>query len=154
MFANFLHVILVDAVTCYPGLWEEEPNGWFTEATGPLCSGQDYGGDMNDKWDYFYIHVRSHGPIIAHLVFDEGNEPEKDVQLLLYDRNYVLRDYEHCHPYLLEYPNASPGVYYLGVYNNLQEPEQPQYTIRVTYPAKVHEFSGLASPIPSGEGQH
>ncbi len=123
---NYLPVAMKNYSTYFIGPMEQEPNNTFSQANGPLRSGQNYFG-YPDQYDLFSIQLYIGGVITVDLT----NHTGQGVSLALYDQSQQLVDQET--PTHLEY-TALPGMYYIYIYTASGHNNTHQYTLRVTYP--------------------
>lgn len=111
---------------------EHEPNNDWNLANGPLRSGSDYYGYVDDEMDIYYFDTTHTGKVIADLM----NMPAGDIQFQLYSVADLSKPlvYDTEAPFHLEYTISVPaGKYYLLIYNTTLNPAV-QYTVKVTYP--------------------
>ena len=114
-----------NSVPCFVEPGEVEPNNTYADATGPLCSGQDYSGYPDDTNDYFSLYLRTSGPVNITLTNHTGG----DVQLVLYyqtptttcpnnqDPKYptiCARDFQA--PFGIAFNATAAGWYYIRIY--------------------------------------
>ncbi len=122
----YLPTVSREVSSYFEGPWEQEPNNTFSQANGPLRSGQDYFG-YPDQYDLFSIRLYTGGVITVDLADHSG----QGVSLALYDQSQQLVDQET--PTHLEY-TAQPGLYYVYIYTASGHNNNIRYILRVTYP--------------------
>ena len=111
--------------------WEQEPNNKpFSQANGPLSSGENLYGYPNDAWDCFKFNLPSAGPIAISLT----QQTAQGVQLLLYyQTQYNLIVQEPSEPYYVEYA-GQPGLYCTCIYAVSGFNADLPYTLLGTFP--------------------
>jgi hypothetical protein len=117
-------------------VWEQEPNNPYAVANGPLVSGVQYRGYVDDTDDYFWIETKNRGQIQVHL----RDFVVEGWLLLYYDKPhlppaeagcYLSRAATSCD---VTYPgNDPPGRYYIRVFAENNNGSVP-YTLWATFP--------------------
>jgi hypothetical protein len=128
----------------WPGPWEDEPNNDYSQANGPLRSGEDYFGFPNDTNDYFSIYLQAAGSINITLT----NQTGAGVELLLYyqtpfascpnsqvpqDSRVCARDFGAKTNFAVAYNATNGGWYYIRIFTGSNY-NNTKYTLRTTYP--------------------
>jgi hypothetical protein len=132
---TYLPFVSYKMKTFFEGPFELEPNNTYTQANGPIRSGQDYQGYPDDVNDYFSFTTGTTGDIAINLSNHTGN----GVQVILYYQSTAHREEPPCQKpdggtsCVITYPARPGGSYYLQIYTVSNFNTTP-YTLRVTYP--------------------
>ncbi len=132
---TYLPFVSFRTKTFFEGPFELEPNNKYTQANGPIRSGQDYQGYPDDVNDYFSFTTGTTGDIAINLSNHTGN----GVQVILYYQSTAQRVDPVCQKpdggtsCVITYPARPGGLYYLRIYTVSNFNTTP-YTLRVTYP--------------------
>ena len=118
----FLPSVLRERPPYFAGPAEFEPNNNQNEATGLLCSGYEYTGLPNDRYDIFSLEAAS-GLVIVNLT----NHLPSGVQLQLHHQtittNPIALDVNGADGYRVEVPNAPTGRYYVVISTLAPDPD-------------------------------
>jgi hypothetical protein len=120
----------------FEGPFELEPNNKYTQANGPINSGQNYQGYPDDANDYFSFTTGTTGDIAINL----SNHIGSGVQVILYYQSTDQRVEPVCQKpdggttCAITYPSRPGGLYYLRIYSVSGYNNTTPYTLRVTYP--------------------
>ena len=110
----FLPSVLRERPLYFAGPEEFEPNNNQNEATGLICSGYEYVGLPNDRYDIFLLEATS-GLVIVNLT----NHLPSGVQLQLHHQTItshpIAIDVNGADGYRIELPNAPAGRYYVVI---------------------------------------
>ncbi len=129
---SYLPAVLNNYINYFDGSWEVEPNNSYTEANGPLRSGQDYFGYPNDQKDYFSFLMLQNGDITIDLTGHTGS----GVQLQLFYESITNRvDYDSQPPYQISLSNQPAGTYYVYIFTESGFNTTNAYTLHADYPA-------------------
>lgn len=140
---NFLIPIIFDvpyiAPPCFSGPDEREDNDSASQAPGPLCRGAIITGHAEDQLDYFMFETNTVGTI----TIDVLNHMRHDAQIALFDYRLledpraraIDNDTTQSDGLHINYPDASPGRYYVGIYvENPDAGDNRRYTLQVSFP--------------------
>lgn len=124
-YTTFLPVL---AKGLYLGPWETEPNNTYTQANGPVPTGQAYHGYPNDNKDYFFFEIREFGYMSIDLKDYTGIG---QLQLFYQNtNNRVALDTEP--PYHLNYIGPA-GTYYIYIATTSGFNSTTPYHLTATY---------------------
>lgn len=121
----------------YPDQWESEPNGTYSDATGPILSGLEYYGVFSsiDDNDYFYFELQTaHAVTLTLTNIGVGH----NFDLLLIDQTFKMVEGGYSGEVdnddeLIEISQLAAGRYYIWVYNRSKTMNSEPYHLVATF---------------------
>ncbi len=129
----FLPTVVHILQSYFAGPLELEPNNSMLQANGPICSGYDYRGLPNDRYDVFTLDAEA-GLATVELINHVGT----GVQLQLHHQTItpspIALDYNGADGYRIELSNAPAGRYYVVISTQTPDPgTTARYTLTPTF---------------------
>ena len=129
----FLPTVVHILQSHFAGPLELEPNNNTLQANGPICSGYNYAGLPDDRYDVFTLEA-DRGLIAAELADHAGTGVQFQLHHQTITPNPIAIDVNGADGYRINLPNAPAGRYYIVISTATPDPDATtHYQLTTTF---------------------